>query len=206
MSKHHPNKTGRSGKLARYLALPHWMMGSAAWRSLLPVERAIQIELMSRWVGPGSNNGSIPFSVREAAEAVNVSKDTAARALQILVEKGFLSRTSRGAFSRKGRHATEWLVTLWDDDRTNRQATKDFARWEPSDLSKVRSEVKDSQSQHKDSNRDDEAPLASTVPQTRPDGAELVVQHSDYGDTSKYTMMKGRTLDTPSGVAGHPVK
>jgi DNA-binding transcriptional regulator YhcF (GntR family) len=83
-----------------------------------------------RYRGPGSNNGRIPFSLREMAEALHVSKMTAARALRLLQDRGFVVETKRGAFSVKERHATEWRLTEFGDDVTGALATKDFSRWE----------------------------------------------------------------------------
>ena len=56
-------------------------MRTAAWRDLDAVARCAYIELASRYAGPGSNNGRIPYSLREMAEALGTSKATAMRAL-----------------------------------------------------------------------------------------------------------------------------
>jgi DNA-binding transcriptional regulator YhcF (GntR family) len=82
-----------------------------------------------RYAGPGSNNGRLPYSLREMAEALNVSKMTAQRALHKLQELGFIVETKRGAFSLKLRHATEWRLTEFGDDRCGALATRDFALW-----------------------------------------------------------------------------
>jgi DNA-binding transcriptional MocR family regulator len=105
------------------------MMRTLAWRTLSTVARCAYIELASRYAGPSSNNGRIPYSLREMAKALNVSKATAMRALKELQERGFIVETKRGAFSLKVRHATEWLLTEFGDDRNGDLARKDFARW-----------------------------------------------------------------------------
>jgi hypothetical protein len=128
MTKRH-NRTGRSTGTGRYVALTHWMMRTEAWRSLDPVARCAYVELASRYAGPGSNNGRLPYSLREMAEALNVSKTTAQRALGKLRERGFIVETKHGAFSLKLRHASEWRLTEHGCDATGALATKDFAHW-----------------------------------------------------------------------------
>src|SRR5262245_59156075 len=95
----------------RYVRLMHWMMGKPAWRSLDCVARCSYIELLARYRGPMSNNGRLPSSTREMAEALNVSKMTAKRAFDALQDRGFIDEVKKGAFSLKRRHATEWRLT-----------------------------------------------------------------------------------------------
>jgi hypothetical protein len=111
------------------------MMRSAAWRSLTPQQRAVYLELENRH--NGSNNGFIRFSVREAEAACNISKDTAASCLKVLVERGFIRCTQPGAFTYKKRHASEWELTAWPFG--DKPATKDFIRWQPCEKKKSRS-------------------------------------------------------------------
>ena len=128
MTKRH-NRTGRSTKAARHVRLYHWMMKTEAWQSLNATERAIYIEMARRYSGPGSNNGRIPYSVREAATALHIGKTTAARAIHNLEERGFIVAMQKGAFSYKVRHATEWRLTEFPSDVTKELATKDFEQW-----------------------------------------------------------------------------
>lgn len=124
-----PNKTGRSNGEARHVRLYHWLMATAAWRTLDPVARTAYIELAALY--NGSNNGSIVWSVRDAAQTLLVSPATVTRALQRLEERGFIVREKQGAFSRKVRHAAEWRLTEFNSDLSGKLATKDFARWQP---------------------------------------------------------------------------
>ena len=78
----------RKEKQARYLRLFHWMMASPAWNSLSPIARAVYIQLAARYMG--SNNGRIPFSVREDAADLQVSKRNVHRSLLELVDRGFI--------------------------------------------------------------------------------------------------------------------
>ena len=103
------------------------MLRSAAWRSLTPQQRVVYLELENRH--NGSNNGFIGFSVREAKETCNISKDTAAACLKVLIERGFTRCTQQGAFTYKMRHARLWELTAWPVGK--KPATKDFMRWQP---------------------------------------------------------------------------
>lgn len=124
MPKRH-NKKGRS-TTERFVALPHYMLHSPAWRALSSVARAVFIELMTLY--NGGNNGHIAFSARTGAERVRCSKATAARALVELQEVGFIEISTRGAFHRKTPHATEWRLTLHRCDRTGELPSKAFMR------------------------------------------------------------------------------
>jgi DNA-binding transcriptional regulator YhcF (GntR family) len=124
------NRTGRSDKAARHVRLYHWLTNSAAWHDLKALERAIYCEIAKRYAGPGSNNGRIPYSVREAAAEFKVGPATALRALKSLQDHGFIVKVFKGAFSLKKRHATEWRLTEFSCDVTDALATKDFMRWQ----------------------------------------------------------------------------
>jgi hypothetical protein len=107
------------------------MLASAAWQALCGNSRALYVELARRYRGPNSNNGKIPYSVREAAKALNVGRNTAQRCFEQLVKLGFIKVSKRSGFSMKGRVATEWLLTEFPDDTASvpTLATKDFMKW-----------------------------------------------------------------------------
>jgi hypothetical protein len=108
------------------------MLNAPAWQSLDSNARAIYIELAQRYAGPNSNNGRIPYSVREAGTALKISRATACRALSALVDRGFIVPTVKGAFSLKKRHATEWRLTEYPCDITHAAiGSKEFVRWQP---------------------------------------------------------------------------
>jgi DNA-binding transcriptional regulator YhcF (GntR family) len=107
----------------------HFMMNTAAWKSLDATARAIYVHMAMRYAGPRSNNGRLPYSVREAAAEFHVGKSTAARAISALIDRGFIVIAKRGAFSRKTRHATEFRLTEFPSDVDNTLATKDFVHW-----------------------------------------------------------------------------
>jgi hypothetical protein len=127
--RRHDSK-GRSRGVARFVKLEHWMLRTAAWRALPPASRALYVELAQRY--NGSNNGEISMSVREAAALVHIAKDTATKAFHELEEKGFIRRNVCGSFNWKLKHATTWVLTEHPVGDT--AATKEFARWQPSQL------------------------------------------------------------------------
>ena len=115
----------------RYVALPEYLLASKAWESLDGNCRALYVELARRYRGPNSNNGKIPYSIREAARALHIGRSTAQRCFERLIETGFLKIGKRSGFNMKGRAATEWLLTEFSDDTSTTMAlpTKDFMRW-----------------------------------------------------------------------------
>ena len=77
------NKKGRSkGSLSDFVPIERYIMRSLAWRSLTTVARAVYPEVGFHYTG--ENNGRIVISVRGIAASLGISKDTAARALQML--------------------------------------------------------------------------------------------------------------------------
>jgi hypothetical protein len=134
MSKPRKGRNGRADKEARHVRLYHLMMKSDAWRALDCVSRCAYIEIASRYGGSGSNNGRIPYSLREMAEALNVSKATAMRAMKRLQVHGFIVEMKRGAFSLKMRHATEWRLTEFGCDVTCDMPSRDYRHWKKQDM------------------------------------------------------------------------
>lgn len=123
------NKKGRNTGSGPWVQLGHWMMASAAWRSLKPQDRAVYIEIVA--VYNGLNNGRIALGVRDAAERANVNKDTAAKCFRRLEDLGFIECAQAGSFSYKVRHAAEWRLTHVRCDRTGQLPSKAFMKWRP---------------------------------------------------------------------------
>jgi len=129
--KYH-KRTGKDARAdGRYVRLTEHMLASPAWHWLDGNCRALYVELARRYRGPNSNNGKIPYSVREAASALRIGRSTGQRCFDGLQELGFLKIGKRSGFSMKGRVATEWLLTEFPDDTTATTgiASKDFMRW-----------------------------------------------------------------------------
>jgi len=160
------DRTGRSKKVARHVRLYYWMIETAAWKSLNGNQRAIYFEMAARY--NGSNNGRIPYSVREAAERLRIGKSTAARDLAVLQDRGFIIPRKKGAFSLKVRHATEWRLTEFCCDVTLALPTKEFTRWVP----KIQNTV---------------PPQNSTVPVVGPNGMCSGTASRKNGPNSTYS-------------------
>lgn len=119
----------RRKKEPKHIRLYASITGSEAWRHLSGNAIKVLLALVAR--DDGTRNGNISFSVREAAEAANLSPHTAKRCLQELVELGFIRCTQKGAFSRKVSHASLWRYTwaAWPDGKQG--PTRDFEKWKP---------------------------------------------------------------------------
>lgn len=124
------NNTGRSRRNQRFVKLDHWMLKGSAWCALTAQARALYVELAQRY--NGFNNGEISMSVREAAGALHIAKDTATKTFHELEEKGFIKRHVCGSFNWKQRHATTWILTEFELGEA--PPTKEFARWRPPNL------------------------------------------------------------------------
>ncbi len=120
-----PNKMGRSRNGSNFIQIHHYLLKSTAWLSLTPQARAVYIELAA--IYNGSNNGKLALSQRDTARRCRIAKDTAAKALQELIEKGFIAVVTGGSFGYKLRHATEYRLT--DYPYGNKSATKEFMSW-----------------------------------------------------------------------------
>src|SRR5262249_25330582 len=116
-----------------FVRLSEWFLACPAWQSLDGNARALYIEMARRYRGPNSTNGRIPFSVREAAVLLHVVPDTAARAFNALMERGFIRITRNSKINVEERASREWLLTEFPDDRYGRlsESPRDFMRWKP---------------------------------------------------------------------------
>src|SRR6516225_1560547 len=118
------------GKYERYVKLRYWLLDSRAWNSLPGNAHSLYVRIVQRY--RGNNNGQVPYSVREAAQALHVNKATASRLFKLLEDRGFIVCTKRGAFSLKTvKDASEWRLSEYDSDYPPAHATKDFMRWQP---------------------------------------------------------------------------
>lgn len=91
------------GRAGHFAALHRNTMNTPAWRALSPSAQALFPWLKLEWHGPGSNNnGKIVLSVRQAAELMGCSINTAARAFHDLQAKGFLVVKRQAQLGVKG--------------------------------------------------------------------------------------------------------
>lgn len=74
----------------------------------------------------GDNNGEIALSCRRLGSELNMSKNTAHRALEELRAHGLIAITSRGKYS--GRLASTYRLTHIGTETMS--ATKEYLRWD----------------------------------------------------------------------------
>lgn len=151
-------------KADRHVRLYHWLMRSPAWKSLPGQARALYAELARHY--NGSNNGRIGYSVRQAADDLQIAPGTASRHFRILNERGFIEPMKKGAFSLKKRHATEWRMTEFTCDVTGKPPTKDFMRWQPDQNSELGIRNRHQQCQKSIAGRCEKSTPAKEIPPT----------------------------------------
>lgn len=124
---------GRANKYPRshekFVGLPHTMVISEAFRALRGGSIKVFIELCD--IYNGRNNGEIHFGSGSNANKLHMSKSTIFRALNELVEGGFIERTTAGNWFEK--KAATWRLTHRPDDRLGSPlgATNEWRRWDP---------------------------------------------------------------------------
>jgi hypothetical protein len=170
-------KRGRHRSGARFVALHHWLLRSAAWQALSPNAKAVLLHIWLRH--NGSNNGTICYAVREAAE-IGLSRSTTARALAELTELGFLRVTRQSSFTLKTKEAREWALTAEPID--GRPPTKDFMR-SPS-KTKTQSHQRKEQSHPRDRSTKKVHETGVSVSPARPSIPLMTAPRSHQRDTS----------------------
>lgn len=122
------NEKGRSkGSLASFVAFERYLLNSPAYRSLTPTERCAYLEVA--YVYFGNNNGRLAMSSRRLAERLGVHKATAARALKVLTQRGFIEVVVPAGFSCKLKRAAEYRLTAFKCDVTGALPSKAFMKW-----------------------------------------------------------------------------
>lgn len=128
MAKH--DAKGRSKGDGSFVLLFNHMLNSPAGLSLTPHEMALLIRVLQLY--KGGNNGRLFLSARDAAKLTNMNKNTAAKSLRSLVDKGFLEVTTPGGFSTNGGKATCYEITC-HPPRQGKPPKNTFQRWRPYD-------------------------------------------------------------------------
>ena len=122
------NAKGRSPENGRHVRFHLWMMDSDAFRDLSPHEVRLLLEVYSLY--SGKNNGWVFLSCRDAARRCKMSKDTASKCFQSLINHGFLVRRAHYPERHELREAPYFILTEFEFN--GRPATKDFMSWKPS--------------------------------------------------------------------------
>jgi hypothetical protein len=120
-----PYKAHKRGA-GRHVQLPEYLQATEAWGSLKPGPRALYIELKRRY--NGSNNGQFFLSQRDAAKALNVTKDTVKGYFDDLLERGFITITQGGHLGPSGiGQAAKYA--LQEEPLHGKPAIKAFTAW-----------------------------------------------------------------------------
>ncbi len=128
------NKTGRDAATRgeHWTKLVRSMMETPAWRALSPVAQALYPWIKLEWRGPdANNNGAIRFSVRQAARALGVSNDTAAKGFHDLQAKGFLVMIEAAALGLEGQAKSPAFEITEIALRPARDGRRLFLTWQP---------------------------------------------------------------------------
>ena len=117
----------------RFTTLYDWEMKLPAYRLMSVYGRALLMEF--RMAYTGYNNGEIVMSVRQAARLLNCNKDTAAKYLAELEDKGWIRQTEKGCFTQKtDKTASTWRITNQPiGSGVDTPETKEYAKWAPSE-------------------------------------------------------------------------
>lgn len=117
MANHKPHKRKMNAKGRntgqQFIKLEAAVTQSIAWQSLCCEARSLLIEIWKRH--NGSNNGLISYSYREAKKALGIGSTKVKKALDQLIDRGFLIIRRASSFNFKGNggasRATEWELT-----------------------------------------------------------------------------------------------
>lgn len=94
---------------ARHVQLMEAFQKTEPWATLKPGPRALYIELKRRY--NGTNNGRIYMSHREAAELINVHRNTVPAYFEELERRGLIRATGAGYLGANGHGiATRWAL------------------------------------------------------------------------------------------------
>ncbi len=115
----------------RFIQLFTFVKRSLAYHGLSPYARCALIELIDRY--NGVNNGLIGLGVRELSDALDCSRDAAARALRELDDSGLARPAKVGVW--QGRRATEWRLSFYTCNASGEVAHLDWPQ-RPQSVSK----------------------------------------------------------------------
>lgn len=120
---------GKKRGKGRHTRLEEWFQATEAWATLKPGPRALYIELKRRF--NGGNNGTIRMSVREAADLLNVHRNTVATYFADLIERGLVVQTRAGHLGFDG-HGIASTWALCEMRQANgKPADLSFRTWTP---------------------------------------------------------------------------
>ena len=162
-------------------------MESIAWLHLSG--SAVKVLLALATLERGSNNGELFLSDRKGAEFPGLSRNTVWRALNELLDKGFIYRTQEGGFSRKTPHAACYGLTWQAGPKGTkwRAPSHAYEDWRPEADGNTRSQI-----------LTETGPVSDQTPETDPDTG------ADIGPVSLEKSLVSREAGL-SGIGPHTV-
>jgi len=127
MGKGYAKLKGRGAKAQPFIMLRKDIFQSPAWQALRPLSRDAFVFLRSRF--NGGNNGTISCSYREMATYLHTSPATAGRAIDDLIDKGFIIITKGAAFNMKQRQARKYALT--HEPYNDPRPSNEWKSWSP---------------------------------------------------------------------------
>ena len=108
MSRNKPYKRHKKGA-GRHVQLQEWFQATEAWATLQPGPRALYVELKRLY--NGNNNGKLFLSHRDAAEALNVHRNTVGPWFKELERRGIICMTKGPHLGSEGHgKAAQWAL------------------------------------------------------------------------------------------------
>ena len=99
-----------------------------AWSDLKPGPLALYVEIRRHY--NGKNNGRILLSHREAAEALNVYRNTVGTNFDALMDHGFIRQTQFSYLGPDGVGRSAWME-ITEEACEGKAATRDVDGWRP---------------------------------------------------------------------------
>ncbi len=138
-SRNRPNAKGCNTS-GRFVRLDHYLLESAAYRSLSPNARVLLTELAM--IDNGGNNGAIWLSVKDAAARIGVNNLTSVSgAFNELVTAGFIRLTKDAHFRVKASSTARarcWRLTWLSVPAASKPPTNEWKSYDPPSQSRQR--------------------------------------------------------------------
>ena len=132
LKRKHKRLSANSRDDLRFVKLDYFLLKCEAFREVSGGAFKLYLKVRERY--NGLNNGTISFSVREAAEELGITPTTGSKYFRELTDKGFLRIKQKGSYNLKTRHATLWIITA--ERYNNKAASNDFMSWIKHDAKK----------------------------------------------------------------------
>ena len=107
------------------LAINRRMLNSEAYKTLKPTDKVLMLLLHEQW----RNEKPVSYGVREAAQKIPCSINTASKAFNTLQKHGFIECVEQSLFnSRTGSKARDWRLTWLP--YIDKPPTNEWEKWQ----------------------------------------------------------------------------